>query len=471
MLDNLTQRLARVVKTMRGEARLTEANTAEMLREVRLALLEADVALPVVREFIARIKEKALGEEVITSLSPGQALVGIVQRELTAIIGGEEAVAPAAGLPMGRAAELNLNVQPPAIILMAGLQGAGKTTTVGKLAKWLKENKKKKVLTVSCDVYRPAAIAQLKTVSEQVGADFFPSQPEQKPVDIAAAALDWAKKHYHDVLIVDTAGRLGIDEAMMQEIAALHATLKPAETLFVVDAMLGQDAVNTAKAFNDALPLTGVVLTKLDGDARGGAALSVRHITGKPIKFVGVAEKLDGLEPFYPDRMAQRILGMGDILALVEEAQRGVDMEQAQKLAAKIKKTGGFDLEDFKAQIGQMKKMGGLGQLIDKLPAQFAQQAHGANMDQADKQVRRMEGIINSMTPAERAKPELIKASRKRRIAAGAGVPVQEVNRLLNQFEQMQTMMKKLKGGGMMKMMRAMGGMKGGMKGLLPGGR
>ncbi len=478
MLDNLTQRLARVVKTMRGEARLTEANTAEMLREVRLALLEADVALPVVREFIARVKEKALGEDVLTSLSPGQALVGIVQRELTAIIGGEEAVASAApgpagapGLPMGRAAELNLNVQPPAIILMAGLQGAGKTTTVGKLAKWLKENKKKKVLTVSCDVYRPAAIAQLKTVSEQVGADFFPSQPDQKPVDIAAAALDWAKKHYHDVLIVDTAGRLGIDEAMMQEIAALHAALKPAETLFVVDAMLGQDAVNTAKAFNDTLPLTGVVLTKLDGDARGGAALSVRHITGKPIKFVGVAEKLDGLEPFYPDRMAQRILGMGDILALVEEAQRGVDMEQAQKLAAKIKKTGGFDLEDFKAQIGQMKKMGGLGSLIDKLPAQFAQQAQGANMDQADKQVRRMEGIINSMTPAERAKPELIKASRKRRIAAGAGVPVQEVNRLLNQFEQMQTMMKKLKGGGMMKMMRAMGGLKGGMKGLLPGGR
>ncbi|CBJ41953.1 signal recognition particle protein [Ralstonia solanacearum] len=478
MLDNLTQRLARVVKTMRGEARLTEANTAEMLREVRLALLEADVALPVVREFIARVKEKALGEDVLTSLSPGQALVGIVQRELTAIIGGEEAVAGAApgpagapGLSMGRAAELNLNVQPPAIILMAGLQGAGKTTTVGKLAKWLKENKKKKVLTVSCDVYRPAAIAQLKTVSEQVGADFFPSQPDQKPVDIAAAALDWAKKHYHDVLIVDTAGRLGIDEAMMQEIAALHAALKPAETLFVVDAMLGQDAVNTAKAFNDTLPLTGVVLTKLDGDARGGAALSVRHITGKPIKFVGVAEKLDGLEPFYPDRMAQRILGMGDILALVEEAQRGVDMEQAQKLAAKIKKTGGFDLEDFKAQIGQMKKMGGLGSLIDKLPAQFAQQAQGANMDQADKQVRRMEGIINSMTPAERAKPELIKASRKRRIAAGAGVPVQEVNRLLNQFEQMQTMMKKLKGGGMMKMMRAMGGLKGGMKGLLPGGR
>ncbi|NOV27338.1 signal recognition particle protein [Cupriavidus necator] len=461
MLDNLTQRLARVVKTMRGEARLTEANTAEMLREVRLAMLEADVALPVVREFVARVKEKAMGEEVVSSLTPGQALVGVVQRELTAVIGGADA---ASG--NNKEAELNLAVQPPAIILMAGLQGAGKTTTVGKLAKWLKENKKKKVLTVSCDVYRPAAIAQLKTVSEQVGAEFFPSQPDQKPVDIARAAVDWARKHYHDVLIVDTAGRLGIDEAMMQEIAALHAELKPAETLFVVDAMLGQDAVNTAKAFNDTLPLTGVVLTKLDGDARGGAALSVRHITGRPIKFVGVGEKLDGLEPFYPDRMAQRILGMGDILALVEEAQRGVDMEAAEKLAKKIKKTGDFDLEDFKAQIGQMKKMGGLGSLVDKLPAQFAQQAQGANMDQAEKQVARMEGIINSMTPTERAKPDLIKASRKRRIAAGAGVPVQEVNRLLNQFDQMQSMMKKLKGGGMMKMMRQMGAMKGGMKGL-----
>nr|WP_315596386.1 signal recognition particle protein [uncultured Cupriavidus sp.] len=460
MLDNLTQRLARVVKTMRGEARLTEANTAEMLREVRLAMLEADVALPVVRDFVSRVKEKALGEDVVSSLTPGQALVGVVQRELTAVIGGDEALADP------KVNELNLNVQPPAVILMAGLQGAGKTTTSGKLAKWLKENRKKKVLTVSCDVYRPAAIAQLKTVSEQVGADFFPSQPDQKPLDIARAALDWARKHYHDVLIVDTAGRLGIDEAMMQEISALHTELKPAETLFVVDAMLGQDAVNTAKAFNDALPLTGVVLTKLDGDARGGAALSVRHITGRPIKFVGVGEKLDGLEPFHADRMAQRILGMGDILALVEEAQRGVDMEAAEKLAKKIKKTGGFDLEDFKAQIGQMKKMGGLGSLVDKLPAQFAQQAQGANMDQAEKQVGRMEGIINSMTPAERAKPELIKASRKRRIAAGAGVPVQEVNRLLNQFDQMQGMMKKLKGGGMMKMMRQMGAMKGGMKGL-----
>ena len=455
MLDNLTQRMARVVKTLRGEARLTEANTQEMLREVRLALLEADVSLPVVREFIAKVKEKALGEEVISSLSPGQALVGVVQKELTAVIGGDYE---------GKAAELNLAVTPPAVILMAGLQGAGKTTTVGKLAKLLREKYKKKVLTVSCDVYRPAAIMQLKTVSEQVGADFFPSTPDQKPVDIAIAAVDWAKRHYHDVLIVDTAGRLGIDEAMMQEIAALHGTLKPAETLFVVDAMLGQDAVNTAKAFNDTLPLTGVVLTKLDGDSRGGAALSVRHVTGKPIKFVGVAEKLDGLEVFHPDRMANRILGMGDILALVEEAQRGVDVQAAQKLADKVKKGGDFDLNDFRAQISQMKNMGGLSSLMDKLPAQFQQAAAGADMGQAEKQIRRMEGIISSMTPAERAKPEIIKATRKRRIAAGAGVPVQEVNRMLNQYDQMRTMMKKLKGGNMQKMMR-------GLKGMMPGMR
>ncbi|UXU88345.1 MULTISPECIES: signal recognition particle protein [Burkholderia] len=455
MLDNLTQRMARVVKTLRGEARLTEANTQEMLREVRLALLEADVSLPVVREFIAKVKEKALGEEVISSLSPGQALVGVVQKELTAVIGGDYE---------GKAAELNLAVTPPAVILMAGLQGAGKTTTAGKLAKLLREKYKKKVLTVSCDVYRPAAIMQLKTVSEQVGADFFPSTPDQKPVDIAIAAVDWAKRHYHDVLIVDTAGRLGIDEAMMQEIAALHDTLKPAETLFVVDAMLGQDAVNTAKAFNDTLPLTGVVLTKLDGDSRGGAALSVRHITGKPIKFVGVAEKLDGLEVFHPDRMANRILGMGDILALVEEAQRGVDVQAAQKLADKVKKGGDFDLNDFRAQISQMKNMGGLSSLMDKLPAQFQQAAAGADMGQAEKQIRRMEGIISSMTPAERAKPEIIKATRKRRIAAGAGVPVQEVNRMLNQYDQMRTMMKKLKGGNMQKMMR-------GLKGMMPGMR
>ncbi|WP_250534682.1 signal recognition particle protein [Caballeronia sp. AZ10_KS36] len=455
MLDNLTQRMARVVKTLRGEARLTEANTQDMLREVRLALLEADVALPVVREFIAKVKEKALGEEVLSSLSPGQALVGVVQRELTAVIGGDYE---------GKAAELNLAVTPPAVILMAGLQGAGKTTTTGKLAKLLREKQKKKVLTVSVDVYRPAAIRQLQTVTEQVGADFFPSEPDQKPADIARAAIDWAKRHYHDVVIVDTAGRLGIDEAMMKEISELHALLKPAETLFVVDAMLGQDAVNTAKAFNDALPLTGVVLTKLDGDSRGGAALSVRHVTGKPIKFVGVAEKLDGLEVFHPDRMANRILGMGDILALVEEAQRGVDTQAAQKLADKVKKGGDFDLNDFKAQLSQMKKMGGLSSLMDKLPAQFQQAAQGADMNNAEKQMRRMEGIINSMTLQERAKPELIKAARKRRIAAGAGVHVQEVNRMLNQYEQMRGMMKKLKGGNLQKMMR-------GMKGMMPGMR
>jgi signal recognition particle subunit SRP54 len=454
MLDNLTQRLAKVVKTMRGEARLTEANTAEMLREVRLALLEADVALPAVKEFIARVKERAQGVDVLGSLTPGQALVGVVQRELAAIMGAD--LGP-------EASQLSFAMQPPAVILMAGLQGAGKTTTVGKLSKYLREQKKKKVLTVSADVYRPAAIGQLETVTAQAGADFFPSKPTDKPVDIVLAALDHARRHYHDVLIVDTAGRLGIDEAMMTEIAALHAAVKPIETLFVVDAMLGQDAINTAKAFNDALPLTGIVLTKLDGDSRGGAALSVRHITGKPIKFAGVAEKLDGLEAFDPQRMADRILGMGDILALVEEARKGVDVAAAKDLAQKIKGGGKFDLNDFKAQISQMKKMGGMASLMDKLPAQLQQAASGANMGMADQQVRRMEGIINSMTRAERSKPDLIKASRKRRIATGAGVQVQEVNRMLAQFDQMQSMMKKLKGGGMMKMMRSMKGMMPGM--------
>ncbi|NMM27049.1 MAG: signal recognition particle protein [Glaciimonas sp.] len=455
MLDNLTQRLAKVVKTMRGEARLTETNTAEMLREVRMALLEADVALPAVREFIANVKQKALGEDVISSLTPGQALVGVVQRELASLMGADLGT---------EASQLNFATQPPAIILMAGLQGVGKTTTVGKLAKYLIGEKKKKVLTVSADVYRPAAIAQLQAVTAQVGADFFPSHSTDKPVDIALAALDYAKRHYHDVLIIDTAGRLGIDEQMMREISAIHAAVKPIETLFVVDAMLGQDAINTAKAFNDALPLTGIVLTKLDGDSRGGAALSVRHITGKPIKFAGVSEKLDGLEPFDPARMANRILGMGDILALVEEAQKGVDVKAAQDLAQKLKVGGKFDLNDFKSQLAQMKKMGGLANLMDKLPAQLQQAANGANMGQADKQVKRMEGIINSMTPLERSKPDLIKATRKRRIAAGAGVQVQEVNRMLAQFEQMQSMMKKLKGGGMMKMMRS-------MKGMMPGVR
>jgi signal recognition particle subunit SRP54 len=457
MLDNLTQRLAKVVKTLRGQARLTEDNIQEMLREVRMALLEADVALPVVKDFIARVKEKAVGQEVIGSLTPGQALVGVVHDELTALMGGAKA-------------ELNLATQPPAIILMAGLQGAGKTTTTAKLGKWLKERQKKKVLTVSCDVYRPAAIEQLKTVSAQAGIDFFPSEVGQTPAAIAAAALDFAKRHFHDVLFVDTAGRLAIDEAMMTEIRDLHAQLKPIETLFVVDAMLGQDAVNTAKAFSEALPLTGVVLTKLDGDARGGAALSVRHVTGKPLKFAGVGEKLTGIEEFHPERMASRILGMGDILGLVEEAHRNVDQDKAQEFVKKMKSGKGFDLNDFKAQIGQMRSMGGMGALLDKLPAQFGAMAQQAGGAVEDKAVRRIEGIINSMTPTERIKPELIKASRKRRIATGAGVQVQEVNRLLNQFEQAQKMMKQFSKGGMGKMMRAAKGMMGGMgKGGLPG--
>ena len=460
MLENLTQRLSRVVKTIRGEARLTEANTQEMLREVRLALLEADVSLPVVREFVAKVKEKALGEEVVGSLSPGQALVGVVHRELTALMGGD--LGP-------DASELSLAMQPPAIILMAGLQGAGKTTTTGKLARWLSEGGhvahgrktgKKKVAVVSADVYRPAAIEQLKTVAAQVGVEWIASDLTQKPADIARAALDYAKRHHFDVLIVDTAGRLGIDEEMMREIRALHDILNPIETLFVVDAMQGQDAVNTARAFADALPLTGVVLTKLDGDARGGAALSVRHVTGKPLKFVGVSEKLDGLEPFHPERMAQRVLGMGDILSLVEQAHQNIDVAEANKLAAKIKSGDKFDLNDFKEQLAQVKKMGDMGSLLEKLPSQFAQAAGQLQSGQAEKQMRRTEGIINSMTPLERSKPELLKASRKRRIAAGAGVPVQEVNRMLNQFEQMQGMMKQMKKGGMAKMMRAMGGMK-----------
>ncbi len=461
MLENLTQRLSRVVKTMRGEARLTESNTQDMLREVRLALLEADVSLPVVRDFVARVKEKALGEEVVGSLSPGQALVGVVHQELTALMGGD--LGP-------EASELSLAMQPPAIILMAGLQGAGKTTTTGKLAKWLSEGGhvqygrktgKKKVAVVSADVYRPAAIEQLKTVAAQVGVEWIASDPSQKPEDIARNAVDYAKRHHFDVLIVDTAGRLGIDEAMMREIRALHDLLKPIETLFVVDAMQGQDAVNTAKAFGEALPLTGVVLTKLDGDARGGAALSVRHVTGKPLKFVGVSEKLDGLEPFYPERMAQRVLGMGDIVSLVEQAQKNIDMAEAQKLATKIKSGDKFDLNDFRDQIVQVKKMGDMSSMLEKLPAQFAQAAGQLQSGQAEKQMRRTEGILNSMTPLERSKPELLKASRKRRIASGAGVPVQEVNRMLNQFEQMQGMMKQMKKGGMAKMMRAMGGMKG----------
>jgi len=457
MLDQLTDKLARVVKTMRGQARLTEANMQEMLREVRMALLEADVALPVVRDFVATVKEKALGEDVAGSLTPGQALVGVVHKELARLMGAD--------LPEA-AREINLAVQPPAVILLAGLQGAGKTTTAAKLAKWLIEQRKKKVMAVSTDVYRPAAIEQLKSVASQAGAVFFPSAPDDAPVAIAQRALEHARRQFCDVLIVDTAGRLAIDEEMMREVAGLHAAVKPIETLFVVDAMLGQDAVNTAKAFSERLPLTGVILTKLDGDARGGAALSVRHITGQPIKFVGVAEKITGLERFDAERMAGRVLGMGDIVTLVEDVQKSIDVKQAEQFARKMQSGDRFDLNDFRDQIGQMRKMGGLSSMMDKLPAQFAQAAGQVNQKDADKQIRRTEGIINAMTPQERAKPELIKASRKRRIAAGSGVPVQEVNRMLNQFEQMQAMMKQMKKGGLGKMMRGLGSLRGGMPGL-----
>ena len=449
MLENLTDRLGRVVKSIRGQARLTESNTAEMLREIRLALLEADVALPVIKDLLANIKQKALGEEVVSSLTPGQALVGIVKDELAQIMHGGSSGRD------GVAGQLKLATQPPAVILMAGLQGAGKPTTVAKLAKWLIRTQKKKVLTVSCDIYRPAAIEQLKMVTDQAGADWFSSDASQKPVDIAINAIDWAKRHYYDILLVDTAGRLGIDEAMMQEVSALHAAVKPIETLFVVDAMLGQDAVNTAKAFHAALPLTGVILTKLDGDSRGGAALSIRHITGVPLKFIGVSEKLDGLDPFDADRMAGRILGMGDILALVEEAHKTVDLKAAEKLVAKIKK-GGFDLSDFRNKITQMQNMGGIANLMDKLPAHMAQAAAKTDMGAAEKNIRRMQGMIDSMTPQERAKPEILKASRKRRIAAGSGVQVQEINRMIAQFEQMQTMMKQFSGGKMARMMGSM---------------
>ena len=452
MASALTDKLSRLVKQISGQARITENNVADMLREVRMALLEADVALPVVRDFIARVKEKALGQEVVGSLKPGQALVAIDNQELAATMG--EGVS-----------DLNLAAQPPAVILMAGLQGAGKTTTTAKLARWLITQRKKKVLTVSGDVYRPAAIEQLKTVTAQAGAEWFPSAPDQKPADIARSALDYARKHYFDVLLVDTAGRLAIDEALMAEIKELHRVLNPVETLFVVDAMQGQDAINTAKAFSDALPLTGIVLTKLDGDSRGGAALSVRHITGAPIKFAGTSEKLDGLELFDANRHAGRVLGMGDILALVEQVTAGVDMAAAQKLADKVKRGDAFDLNDFLAQIQQMRSMGGLSNLMDKLPTQMAAKAGQVDMDKAEKDIARKQGIIHSMTVLERRKPDLIKATRKRRIAAGAGVQVQDVNRLLKEFEQMQTMMKKMSGGGMMKMMKKLGGMKGMMGG------
>jgi len=445
MLETLTERLSRVVKTLRGEARLTDDNIQDALREVRLALLEADVALPVVRTFIAALRDKAVGAEVVGSLTPGQALIGVVARELTALMGGA-------------AQPLDFATTPPAVILLAGLQGAGKTTTAAKLARVISAQKKS-VLVASADVYRPAAIEQLKLLAQQVGVDFFASTAAEAPVAIATAALDWARRHYHDVLIVDTAGRLSIDEAMMREIAELHAAVRPVETLFIVDAMQGQDAVNTARAFHDALPLTGVILTKLDGDSRGGAALSVRQVTGVPFKFAGVTEKLDGLEVFHPERMVSRILGMGDVLSLIEDAHRNVDVEQAKKLARKVKTGKGFDLDDFKAQITQMRKMGGLAALVDKLPAEIARAAQGATLD--ERKIARIEGIIDSMTRQERVKPELLKASRKRRVAAGAGVSVQEVNQLLSQFEQTQKMMKMV-AKGPQKMLR-------GLRGLMPG--
>ncbi len=448
MLDSLSQRLAKIVKTIRGQARLTEENTKDMIREIRLALLEADVALPVVREVLARIKEKAMGEEVVGNLNPGQALVGVVQRELTAIIGGDVEQ---------KDRELNFRVQPPAVILLAGLQGSGKTTSAGKLAKYITETLHKKVLTVSADVYRPAAIEQLKAVTAQTQAEWFPSEVGEKPLDIAARALDHAKRKFFDVLIVDTAGRLAIDEAMMREVAELNNFLKPAETLFVIDAMLGQDAVNTAKSFNETLPLTGIILTKIDGDSRGGAALSVRHVTGKPIKFVGSGEKLTGFDTFDPESMASRILGMGDIVGLVKDVQKSIDVAEAEKLARKLQTSNTYDLNDFRAQLAQMSNIDSFSSIMEKLPAQFQGLTQKIDDKQAMAQVRRTLGIIDSMTPLERRKPALIKASRKKRIAAGAGVPVHEVNKLLSQFEQSATMLKKMKSGGLQKMMRSLG--------------
>ncbi len=454
MFENLTDRLSHTLRTVTGKAKLTEDNIKDTLREVRMALLEADVALPVVKDFVNKVKERAVGTEVSRSLTPGQAFVKIVRAELEELMGAANE-------------DLDLHAAPPAVVLMAGLQGAGKTTTVGKLARFLKERKKKSVMVVSADVYRPAAIKQLETLAGEVGVTFFPSDTSQKPVAIAEAAIREAKLKFIDVVLVDTAGRLHVDTEMMGEIQALHAAIKPVETLFVVDAMTGQDAANTAKAFGDALPLTGVVLTKVDGDARGGAALSVRHITGKPIKFLGMGEKSDALEPFHPDRIASRILGMGDVLSLIEQAEQTLDREKAEKLTKKLKKGKGFDLEDFRDQLQQMKNMGGLGGLMDKLPSMGGvnlAQLGNAQQGAAEKQFKQMEAIINSMTPAERRDPEIISGSRKRRIAMGSGTQVQDIGRLIKQHKQMQKMMKKFTAkGGMAKMMRGMGGM-------LPGG-
>ncbi|HYN77920.1 MAG TPA: signal recognition particle protein [Lamprocystis sp. (in: g-proteobacteria)] len=457
MFESLQGRFGRVLNNLRGQGRLTEDNIKETMREVRMALLEADVALPVVRQFVEQVREKALGEEVMRSLTPGQALIKIVNDELIAL--------------MGVANErLDLTSQPPAVVLMAGLQGSGKTTSVAKLARWLQEKQKKTVLVVSCDVYRPAAIEQLRTVAAEVGAAFLPSSGDQDPVAIARAGLDAARKQFKDVLIVDTAGRLHVDTAMMDEIKAIHAAINPVETLFVVDAMTGQDAANTALAFNEALPLTGIILTKTDGDARGGAALSIRQITGKPIKFLGTGEKTTALEPFHPERVASRILGMGDVISLVEELQSKVDREQTERLVKKLKKGKDFDLVDFKDQLEQMSKMGGMAGLMDKLPGMGQVPEHMKNQVN-DKEMGKLVAIINSMSAQERQFPAIIKGSRRRRIALGSGTQVQDVNKLLKQFMQMQKMMKKMKGGGMAKMMRAIGGrLPGGFPGGFPGG-
>ena len=456
MFDNLTDRLSGTFRKLTGKGNLTEANIQDALSEVRRALLEADVALSVVKDFIARVSLRAVGQEVSSSLTPGQAFIKIVQSELESIMGKANA-------------ELDLKTAPPAIVLMAGLQGAGKTTTAAKLARWLKNDLKKSVMLVSADVYRPAAIQQLQTLALEVDVQFFASDSSQTPSAIAAAALAEAKRKFVDVLIVDTAGRLAIDQEMMSEIQQLHGQLNPVETLFVVDAMTGQDAANTAKAFNDALPLTGVVLTKADGDARGGAALSVRHTTGKPIKFIGVGEKMDALEPFYPDRIASRILGMGDMLSLIEEAEKKVDKVKAEKLARKIKKGKGFDLEDFKEQLAQMQNMGGVASIMDKMPGMGALPPGAAKMVD-DSKFRQMEAIINSMTPRERTNPDALNGSRKRRITNGSGTQIQDLNRLLKQHKQMQKVMKKMKGGNMANMMRGLGGMQGGAGGGFPGG-
>ncbi len=445
MFENLTERLGGALNRLRGRGRLTEDNVRESLREVRVALLEADVALPVVKTFVDRVRERAVGQDVLKSLTPGQELIRVVRDELTTLMGE-------------RGQGLNLNVQPPAVVLVAGLQGAGKTTTVAKLARWLKSQQKKKVMLASCDVYRPAAIDQLETLAGQVEATFFPSHAGDEPVKIAEAAVAAARQGFFDVLILDTAGRLHIDEQMMQEVKRIHAAAQPTETLFVVDSMAGQDAVNVAKAFDEALPLTGVILTKADGDARGGAALSVRHVTGKPIKFIGTGEKSAAIEPFHPDRMASRILGMGDVLSLIEEAEQKVDKDKAAKLAKKITKGKGFDLEDFADQLREMRKMGGLGGMLDKIPG-MAKVPQGVKAQVNDRELVRLEAIINSMTPKERRFPAVIKGSRKRRIAAGSGTQVQDVNRLLKQFTQMQKMMKRMrKKGGMANLMRGMGG-------------